>query len=147
MRLADLRGRARDRPRRRSSRRNSRRPVRQGRLRSHGYRYFFFFQAEDGIRDRNVTGVQTCALQIYFDDERIVAKPQQHGREIRHGFLGAMEGKRELQEHGAEFSGGAQHVKTGAHGALVFGGGRSEERRVGNESGWRMLRKLETTKM
>src|SRR5699024_11310819 len=27
-------------------------------------RYFFFFQAEDGIRDRNVTGVQTCALPI-----------------------------------------------------------------------------------
>src|SRR5699024_11651873 len=26
----------------------------------------FFFQAEDGIRDRNVTGVQTCALPIYF---------------------------------------------------------------------------------
>src|SRR5699024_12064354 len=26
---------------------------------------FFFFQAEDGIRDRNVTGVQTCALPIY----------------------------------------------------------------------------------
>src|SRR5699024_3738708 len=28
---------------------------------------FFFFQAEDGIRDRNVTGVQTCALPICFD--------------------------------------------------------------------------------
>src|SRR5437773_9293228 len=27
--------------------------------------YFFFFQAEDGIRDRDVTGVQTCALPIY----------------------------------------------------------------------------------
>src|SRR5207249_6160759 len=27
---------------------------------------FFFFQAEDGIRDRNVTGVQTCALPISF---------------------------------------------------------------------------------
>src|SRR5207249_9714445 len=27
--------------------------------------YLFFFQAEDGIRDRNVTGVQTCALPIY----------------------------------------------------------------------------------
>src|SRR6266513_5661117 len=27
---------------------------------------FFFFQAEDGIRDRNVTGVQTCALPICF---------------------------------------------------------------------------------
>src|SRR5699024_4019426 len=25
---------------------------------------FFLFQAEDGIRDRNVTGVQTCALPI-----------------------------------------------------------------------------------
>src|SRR5438067_8777261 len=28
--------------------------------------FFFFFQAEDGIRDRNVTGVQTCALPIYW---------------------------------------------------------------------------------
>src|SRR5260221_261807 len=27
---------------------------------------FFFFQAEDGIRDHCVTGVQTCALPIYF---------------------------------------------------------------------------------
>src|SRR5687767_15724989 len=27
--------------------------------------YFFFFQAEDGIRDKLVTGVQTCALPIY----------------------------------------------------------------------------------
>src|SRR5207248_8297124 len=27
--------------------------------------FFFFFQAEDGIRDRTVTGVQTCALPIY----------------------------------------------------------------------------------
>src|SRR5256885_3115998 len=28
------------------------------------YRLFFFFQAEDGIRDYKVTGVQTCALPI-----------------------------------------------------------------------------------
>src|SRR5699024_12090557 len=28
------------------------------------FHLFFFFQAEDGIRDRNVTGVQTCALPI-----------------------------------------------------------------------------------
>src|SRR5437763_16293001 len=27
---------------------------------------FFFFQAEDGIRDTSVTGVQTCALPISF---------------------------------------------------------------------------------
>ena len=26
---------------------------------------FFFFQAEDGIRDYKVTGVQTCALPIW----------------------------------------------------------------------------------
>src|SRR3954449_13635498 len=26
--------------------------------------YYFFFQAEDGIRDESVTGVQTCALPI-----------------------------------------------------------------------------------
>src|SRR5437588_9190695 len=29
--------------------------------------YFFFFQAEDGIRDHCVTGVQTCALPICMD--------------------------------------------------------------------------------
>ena len=28
------------------------------------YMFFFFFQAEDGIRDISVTGVQTCALPI-----------------------------------------------------------------------------------
>src|SRR2546429_1706761 len=28
--------------------------------------FFFFFQAEDGIRDVAVTGVQTCALPIFF---------------------------------------------------------------------------------
>src|SRR5882762_7882663 len=27
--------------------------------------FFFFFQAEDGIRDSSVTGVQTCALPIF----------------------------------------------------------------------------------
>src|SRR5262249_58436469 len=28
--------------------------------------WFFFFQAEDGIRDWSVTGVQTCALPIFW---------------------------------------------------------------------------------
>src|SRR5207248_6874796 len=33
----------------------------------------FFFQAEDGIRDRTVTGVQTCALPIscFFDGAKL----------------------------------------------------------------------------
>src|SRR5256885_6646174 len=29
------------------------------------HNFFFFFQAEDGIRDYKVTGVQTCALPIF----------------------------------------------------------------------------------
>ena len=29
------------------------------------FRFVFFFQAEDGIRDRIVTGVQTCAPPIF----------------------------------------------------------------------------------
>src|SRR3989442_7732087 len=33
---------------------------------SGGERIFFFFQAEDGIRDADVTGVQTCALPISY---------------------------------------------------------------------------------
>src|SRR5688500_20260901 len=35
---------------------------------------FFFFQAEDGIRDYKVTGVQTCALPIWL------LEPGQRGR-------------------------------------------------------------------
>src|SRR5690625_4370408 len=37
--------------------------------------FFFFFQAEDGIRDGHVTGVQTCALPIswYSDNYRVTA--------------------------------------------------------------------------
>src|SRR5256885_2983034 len=31
------------------------------------FAYFFFFQAEDGIRDYKVTGVQTCALPISLE--------------------------------------------------------------------------------
>src|SRR5256885_3088951 len=42
---------------------------------------FFFFQAEDGIRDYKVTGVQTCALPIFKDlwpaDEEIDAIVEQ----------------------------------------------------------------------
>src|SRR2546430_13163798 len=34
---------------------------------------FFFFQAEDGIRDLTVTGVQTCALPIYRQNPAVAA--------------------------------------------------------------------------
>src|SRR5699024_12097265 len=35
---------------------------------------YFFFQAEDGIRDRNVTGVQTCALPISLLAQQVQVK-------------------------------------------------------------------------
>src|SRR5262249_59677507 len=39
--------------------------IREGRMRASIVSHvFFFFQAEDGIRDWSVTGVQTCALPI-----------------------------------------------------------------------------------
>src|SRR5256886_5276320 len=37
-------------------------------------RVFFFFQAEDGIRDLTVTGVQTCALPISSTTTSIAAR-------------------------------------------------------------------------
>src|SRR2546422_650877 len=42
--------------------------------------FFFFFQAEDGIRDVAVTGVQTCALPIFFNrDFHILGIPAWQG--------------------------------------------------------------------
>src|SRR2546430_3127855 len=46
-----------------------------------GQRGSFFFQAEDGIRDWPVTGVQTCALPIYHQpepDQPLLGQPLQH---------------------------------------------------------------------
>src|SRR5437870_9801209 len=41
--------------------------------------FFFFFQAEDGIRDGHVTGVQTCALPIFEEQEaRSVSGERRH---------------------------------------------------------------------
>src|SRR3989454_8933191 len=37
--------------------------------------FFFFFQAEDGIRDYKVTGVQTCALPICTSKANFNVKP------------------------------------------------------------------------
>src|SRR5256885_13610853 len=44
-------------------------------------RMFFFFQAEDGIRDYKVTGVQTCALPILG----LSALPEIAARLLEHG--------------------------------------------------------------
>src|SRR2546430_1616806 len=50
--------------------------------------FFFFFQAEDGIRDLTVTGVQTCALPISDADAggRVrVLQPRPRGGDLPHG--------------------------------------------------------------
>src|SRR6476619_8378382 len=43
------------------------------------YFFFFFFQAEDGIRDWSVTGVQTCALPIWSPKRGSVEIPPATG--------------------------------------------------------------------
>src|SRR2546425_11617029 len=43
-------------------------------------RFFFFFQAEDGIRDKLVTGVQTCALPI--SDTTATLRASEIGAEV-----------------------------------------------------------------
>src|SRR2546422_6778836 len=47
------------------------------RLLSRTVYFFFFFQAEDGIRDVAVTGVQTCALPIWMTHELGRREPEQ----------------------------------------------------------------------
>src|SRR2546429_9955414 len=76
---------------------------------------FFFFQAEDGIRDVAVTGVQTCALPIYGFDHVF-----RTGAVARFQIGGHRDG------YGAsDSSGDFQH--------LLARKPRSEERRVGEE--------------
>lgn len=55
-----------------------------------------------------------------FDDERVIGKAFEHSGEIGGGLARTVEGKRELQEDGAEFIGGAKNVEPLADGAFVF---------------------------
>src|SRR5690554_1062030 len=71
--------------------------------RTHGGAVYFLFQAEDGIRDADVTGVQTCALPICIGDSStniitplmpyfgvVVAFMQNHDKSAGMGTLTAM---------------------------------------------------------
>ena len=46
----------------------------------------FFFQAEDGIRDYDVTGVQTCALPIFHSAHLVNAGAMAHDPPARMGI-------------------------------------------------------------
>src|SRR3712207_7531403 len=88
-------------------------------LREAGVLVFFFFQAEDGIRDIGVTGVQTCALPISLADAELFFRD-------RNDFLGAGTGPGRTA--------GLVHIAH-ACGRIAQTGpfARSEERRVGKE--------------
>src|SRR5207302_3251022 len=49
--------------------------------------FFFFFQAEDGIRDFHVTGVQTCALPISTSPGSTTSRTGDVARMQRNGFV------------------------------------------------------------
>src|SRR3712207_2272148 len=55
--------------------------------------FFFFFQAEDGIRDIGVTGVQTCALPILAVDPRVLV-PRPETEHVVEAALGLPRGAR-----------------------------------------------------
>src|SRR5437867_7038220 len=86
---------------------------------------FFFFQAEDGIRDRTVTGVQTCALPISPKVEQAAAFSIPL---LLATALLLQVQKRVLGRRGYAAVGG----KGGQRRTIPLGA-RSEERRVGKE--------------
>src|SRR2546421_8568468 len=83
---------------------------------------FFFFQAEDGIRDLIVTGVQTCALPISpcnnvyfpFGFQANVTSDPPFGSSVYH-------------------AGSVNFTQRARHGLTFNANYRSEERRVGKE--------------
>ena len=71
--------------------------------------YFFFFQAEDGIRDYKVTGVQTCALPISMESYDVVVIGSGIGGLVAAGLL-ARYGRRVLVCESHTLPGGAAHA-------------------------------------
>src|SRR5699024_12173639 len=92
--------------------------------------YIFFFQAEDGIRDRNVTGVQTCALPISAVRYRpchfptLLSTAASPARRPVDSVVSMSSGA----NNGEWFPSGGSSPPNSA--------GRSEERRVGKECRW-----------
>src|SRR2546430_3388602 len=109
--------------------------------------FFFFFQAEDGIRDLTVTGVQTCALPIYtgepnLDDylkaneaskvklDHLVKPAVERGLNPYHYLLVRVDGDRlDMQVIAVDWGEGFRPYTSNS----VELKDRSEERRVGKE--------------
>src|SRR5689334_24773253 len=89
----------------------------------------FFFQAEDGIRDGTVTGVQTCALPIYRQVSLVFKRPS--GREAYPGDVFYLHSR--LLERAARVGEQFGNGSLTALPIIETQAGRSEERRVGKE--------------
>src|SRR5206468_8058454 len=97
--------------------------------------FFFFFQAEDGIRDLIVTGVQTCALPISGN-----ALSEEHALPAAGLYEPGLVGKDDCLHAVAQVELGEDVCEVRLHSRLAEderGGERSEERRVGKECRFR----------
>src|SRR3712207_9261519 len=81
--------------------------------------FMFFFQAEDGIRDIGVTGVQTCALPIFYGNRRYYPV---YEAALRHNLA-----------IGIHFGGNPGNPPSAVGWPSFYIEERSEERRVGKE--------------
>src|SRR5699024_11691715 len=92
---------------------------------------YFFFQAEDGIRDRNVTGVQTCALPISDDHLYSLSSSLMVKEDYDFVFVHPMG----IDDAGHKFGAGSKEYSGAViqNDKLLSTYIRSEERRVGKE--------------
>src|SRR5437763_16516060 len=88
--------------------------------------FFFFFQAEDGIRDTSVTGVQTCALPIYL--RRRLGSQHARSRPQATCQARALDAEQDCRDRDAPARWGHRPRRDSAEHHQ-----RSEERRVGKE--------------
>src|SRR5690606_39655703 len=85
---------------------------------------YFFFQAEDGIRDFHVTGVQTCALPISLHRLGVIEQERQV-EQLQLGRVAIELRQRRRQQLDPAIQQGLHLVGVAVQ--------RSEERRVGKE--------------
>src|SRR5207248_6413270 len=95
--------------------------------------------AEDGIRDRTVTGVQTCALPISLTTAWPSSRTTWAARRRCRRWTAPSRsrgpgGAGTSNNYGVDIEGGGLLTTSGA-GVIRLSGSRSEERRVGKEGG------------
>src|SRR5690606_41035155 len=93
-----------------------------------------FFQAEDGIRDFHVTGVQTCALPILGVPAATKELSAVAGnRQVKLTWQAPHDGGQPIMNYVIQYSHDDGQTWTTAEHVVSSGTQRSEERRVGKE--------------